>query len=81
MLSSVDLRIKYLRAMSDGVATVESSIIHSGRRIVHATSVVCDPDGRQLALGDSTLMVVLGKGESSDKGEKRQKPRKNDEEG
>ncbi len=61
-MSSVDLRVKYLRAMSEGVATAESSIVHSGRRIVHASSVVTDESGRRLALGDSTLSIVLGKG-------------------
>lgn len=62
VMTTVDLRVKYLRALSEGVATVESEIIHSGRRVVHAASVVTDQDGRKLALGDSTLMIVLGKG-------------------
>ncbi len=60
-MSSVDLRVKYLRAMSEGVATAESSIVHSGRRIVHASSVVTDEPSRRLALGDSILSIVLGK--------------------
>jgi len=62
-LSTVDLRVKYLRAMSEGTATVESTIVHPGRRIVHASSVVTDDEGRQLAVGDSILMIVLGKRE------------------
>lgn len=61
-MSSVDLRVKYLRAMGEGVATAESTIVHPGRRIVHASSVVTDASGRRLALGDSTLSIVLGKG-------------------
>jgi uncharacterized protein (TIGR00369 family) len=64
VMTTVDLRVKYLRALADGIATVESEIIHPGRRVVHATSVVTDQDGRKLALGDSTLMIVLGKGKS-----------------
>lgn len=62
VMTSVDLRVKYLRALQQGTATVESEIIHSGRRIAHSSSVVTDQDGRKLALGDSTLMIVLGKG-------------------
>jgi acyl-CoA thioesterase len=62
VMTTVDLRVKYLRALDEGIATVESEIIHSGRRIVHSSSVVTDQDGRKLALGDSTLMIVLGKG-------------------
>lgn len=62
IMSSVDLRVKYLRAVSEGAATVESTIVHPGRRIVHAASIVTDDQGRQIALGDSTLMIVLGKG-------------------
>lgn len=61
MMSTVDLRVKYLRAMAEGAATVESTIVHSGRRIVHASSVVTDDDGKQLAIGDSILMLVQGK--------------------
>ncbi len=67
VMTSVDLRVKYLRALSEGTATVESEIIHPGRRVVHASSVVTDQDGRRLALGDSTLMIVLGKGQAKDK--------------
>ncbi len=63
VMTTVDLRVKYLRALGEGIATVESEIIHPGRRIVHASSVVTDPEGRKLALGDSTLMIVLGKAE------------------
>jgi uncharacterized protein (TIGR00369 family) len=62
MMTSVDLRVKYLRALSEGVATVESRIVHPGRRIVHAESVVTDADGKKIALGDSTVLIVLGKG-------------------
>jgi acyl-CoA thioesterase len=67
VMTTVDLRVKYLRALSEGVATVETEIIHSGRRIVHSSSVVTDQDGRKLALGDSTLMIVLGKNKPKSK--------------
>lgn len=66
IMTTVDLRVKYLRAMSEGVATVESEVIHLGRRIVHTSSVVTDEDGKKIALGDSTLMLVLGKAAPKD---------------
>lgn len=61
LMTTVDLRVKYLRALDSGTATVESRIVHPGRRIVHAESVVLDEAGNKIALGDSTLMMVIGK--------------------
>ena len=71
VMTTVDLRVKYLRALQDGVATVESEIIHPGRRVVHAASVVKDEAGKTLALGDSTLMIVLGKGGPSEQSDEK----------
>lgn len=59
---SPDLRMKYLRAVSKGRATVESKIVHEGRRVVHVASTVTDHRGKTVALGDATLMIVLGEG-------------------
>lgn len=38
LMTNVDLRMKYLRAVGAGRATVESRIVHEGRRVVHAAS-------------------------------------------
>ena len=57
-------------AVGTGRATVESRIVHEGRRVVHAASTVTDERGKTVALGDATLMIVLGKrsaGESKEK--------------
>jgi len=60
LMTNVDLRVKYLRAVGAGRATVESKIVHEGRRVVHVASEVKDDRGKTVALGDATLMIVLG---------------------
>ncbi len=60
MMTNVDLRMKYLRGVGAGRATVESKIVHEGRRVVHVASEVKDDRGKIVALGDATLMIVLG---------------------
>ena len=65
LMTNVDLRMKYLRAVGAGRATVESRIVHEGRRVVHVASEVKDDRGKTVALGDATLMIVLGENSSS----------------
>lgn len=59
-LVSVDLRIRYLRPVSSGAITCESHIVHLGRKIVHASSVVKNDAGKDVALGESIYMIVPG---------------------
>jgi acyl-CoA thioesterase len=59
-MSSVDLRVKYLRPLPDGYATCEATISHLGRRVGHANAVVKNDQGKEVALGDSILMITLG---------------------
>ncbi len=59
-LVSVDLRIRYLRPVSSGSITCESNIVHLGRKIVHASSVVKNDAGKDVALGESIYMIVPG---------------------
>ena len=59
-MSSVDLRMRYLRPVTSGYATCEASIPHLGRRIGHASAVVRNDDGKEVALGDSMIMITLG---------------------
>jgi uncharacterized protein (TIGR00369 family) len=70
LMTNVDLRMKYLRAVGAGRATVESQIVHEGRRVVHVASTVKDDRGKIVALGDATLMVVLGEGSPNETKEK-----------
>ena len=46
LMTNVDLRMKYLRAVGKGRATVESKIVHEGRRVVHVASTVTDHRGK-----------------------------------
>jgi acyl-CoA thioesterase len=59
-MSSVDLRVRYLRPLTAGFATCEARIPHLGRRIGHANAVVRNDQGKEIALGDSMLIVTLG---------------------
>jgi uncharacterized protein (TIGR00369 family) len=60
LLVSVDLRVRYLRPVSSGAITCESTIVHMGRKIVHAGSLVTNEAGKQVAIGDSIYMIVPG---------------------
>jgi uncharacterized protein (TIGR00369 family) len=57
-LVSVDLRIKYLRPVSDGIVICEARAPRVGRQITHTTAVVTGPDGKEVAHGDSIYMIV-----------------------
>lgn len=59
-MSSVDLRVKYLRPLTQGFATCEATISHLGRRIGHANAVVKNDAGKEIALGDSIIMITSG---------------------
>jgi uncharacterized protein (TIGR00369 family) len=59
-MTSVDLRVKYLRPVTEGIVTCEARISHLGRRIGHANAVVTSADGKEIALGDSIIMLSLG---------------------
>ena len=58
---SVDLRVKYLRPVSGGIITCESTIPRLGRQIVHGESIVKNEEGKEVARGDSIYMAVAGK--------------------
>jgi len=64
-MATVDLGVKYLRPVTRGVAICDASIVHLGKRIAHASVVVTTDEGKQVALGDATLMLTLGEGPSS----------------
>jgi uncharacterized protein (TIGR00369 family) len=57
-LVSVDLRIKYFRPVTSGAIYCESKIPRLGKRIIHASSIVTDANGKEVAAGDSIYMVV-----------------------
>ena len=57
---SVDLRIKYLRPVSEGTIICEATTPKVGRTITHSTAVVTDSAGKEVATGDSIYMIVEG---------------------
>ena len=59
-LSTVDLHVKYLRPAKEGRLLCEAKIVHTGKRVVHAQANVRNEAGKDVALGDATLMIVLG---------------------
>jgi uncharacterized protein (TIGR00369 family) len=57
---SVDLRIKYLRPVSEGSIVCEAHTPRVGRTITHSTAVVTNAEGQPVATGDSIYMIVEG---------------------
>jgi acyl-CoA thioesterase len=64
-LSNADLRVRYLRPLTDGYAQCEARIAHMGKRIAHASAVVTNEQGKEIALGDSMLVISLGNASSA----------------
>ncbi len=59
-LVSVDLRVKFLRPVSEGAVLCEATVVRLGRHIVHAEAVVTSEDGKEVARGDAIYMAVPG---------------------
>jgi uncharacterized protein (TIGR00369 family) len=59
-LSTVDLHVKYLRPARQGRLICEAKVVHLGKRIIHAQATVRDEETKDIALGDASLMIVLG---------------------
>lgn len=55
---SVDLRIKYLRPVSEGRITCVSTLPRIGRQLVHGESKVTNEAGKEVARGDSIYMLT-----------------------
>jgi uncharacterized protein (TIGR00369 family) len=55
---SVDLRVKYLRPVSEGMIYCESTVTRAGKQIIHAESIVRNEEGKDVARGDSIYMAV-----------------------
>jgi uncharacterized protein (TIGR00369 family) len=61
-LVNIDLKLSYLRPVSQGLLIVEGRCLKSGRTVSYAEAHVTDGDGRLVAHGTSTLMALPGKG-------------------
>ena len=61
-LVNIDLKLNYLRPVSNGTISARGACIRSGRTISYAEARVEDAAGELLAHGTSTLMALPGKG-------------------
>jgi uncharacterized protein (TIGR00369 family) len=61
-LVNIDLKLNYLRPVSNGTITARGVCIRSGRAISYAEARVADSTGKLIAHGTSTLMALPGKG-------------------
>lgn len=59
-MSTVDLHVKYLRPVVSGVAICEAKAVHLGKRIAHLQARVQNEDGKDVALGDASMILVTG---------------------
>jgi len=59
-LVNVDLKLNYLRPVSEGLLIADGRCLRAGRSISYAESHVRDGDGRLVAHGTSTLMALPG---------------------
>jgi acyl-CoA thioesterase len=58
---SVDLRLKYLRPVSEGKVFCDARVLRMGRQIIHTDAVISTPEGKEVALADSIYMMVTGR--------------------
>lgn len=61
-LVNIDLKLNYLKSISNGLMTAQGCCIRAGRSINYAEASVTDEKGNLLAHGTSTLLVLPGKG-------------------
>lgn len=61
-MTTIDLRIRYLRPFTGGTMTCEAKVPHLGRRVIHAEAVITNDDGKEIALSESIMTIVPGKG-------------------
>ena len=64
-LVSVDLRVKFIRPVSEGPLVCESTVVRLGQKILHAEALVTNELGKEVARGDAIYMVVPGEQVSS----------------
>jgi acyl-CoA thioesterase len=57
-LVSVDVRVKFLRPVSQGSVHCDAKVVRRGRHILHAEAIATDDDGKEVARGDAIYMAV-----------------------
>lgn len=59
-LSTIDLHVKYLRPAQHGRLICDATIVHLGKRVIHAQAVVKNEEAKEVALGDASMVITLG---------------------
>ena len=60
--STIELQIRFLRSVVEGVLHAETNVIKAGRRIIHLESRVTDATGRLIATATSSFAVIYEQG-------------------
>lgn len=58
---TTDLNISFLGAVRGGAVTAEGRIVHKGRTVAFGEAELRDDDGRIVALGRATYLIVAGR--------------------
>lgn len=61
-LVNIDLKLNYLKSVSDGILTASGRCIRAGQSLSYAEAGVTNAEGQLVAHGTSTLMALTGKG-------------------
>ena len=56
--TTLELKMNFLRPVVEGVITGEGTVLHRGRKIVLSEAVVRDDEGRLVAKGTATQMIM-----------------------
>jgi uncharacterized protein (TIGR00369 family) len=57
--TSIELKVNYLRPVHLGVRLVARGwVVKPGRRVTFAEGEVCDADGKQVATGSGSLLII-----------------------
>ena len=60
-MTTIDLRVRYLRPFTGGTMTCQAKVPHLGKRVIHAEAVITNDDGKEIALAESIMTMVPGK--------------------
>lgn len=56
--ATIEVQVRFLRAVTGGTVRAETSVIHPGRRVVQLESKVTDDQGRLVATGSGSFAVL-----------------------
>lgn len=60
--TTLDLNVSFLSGVSEGAVHAEGKILRRGRTIAFGEATITDDDGKVLAVGRATYMIIAGRG-------------------